>query len=374
MTPPPRTRSDSPARHDPSPTTSGGRATGENATALAAPQGPVLSGCEAGRVGHAPAPHGRPDRPTTPDLQFAGYLLARQVTGRPLATAAKVLLQGANVSKKRVLHEMEYGRANVTADLAVTGNAGYYRVLAQRHAVGSTSSLGESPLVTSARDAALAAHVGCGNCGEFALVAAHVHAARLQPGERLMINKAAVFDHSWVIIDGRASPGGSVPHAVLDLWADGPVIEPCDGAFTGPESEGSITLHTIGHDNAATASQQFERILCDPGPKVKQRLDNMIAAHTARAPEPSGTIYDPMPVVSEAFCDEARQAVQTMQVRGEATNLNGDATALLREIAGTPEPGAEGDALVQRVIDFAENLRKTPARHLTEPPSAPPKR
>jgi hypothetical protein len=307
-------------------------------------------------------PHGQGPRPSTPDFQLAGYLLARQVAGRPVQMPAKALLTRANDSKKDVLQWMQHGRANVTTDLQACGNAGFHRLLAQRHVVGSTSSLGESPVTANARDAGLAAHIGSGNCGEFALVAAHAHAGRLQPGERLAIHKADGFDHSWVSIEGPASPGGTVPRAVLDVWADGPVLEHADGYFTDPARGSAIPQHTIEHRDAATASLQFEQTRIDPGLRVRQRLEGLVAAFTSSGREPTGNVYDPMTVVSSTFAEQARQA---LRAQDDPLALKRAAAELLREAAHLP--GAARDSEVQRVIDMAARLDAVHDRHLSAP-------
>jgi hypothetical protein len=83
------------------------------------------------------------------------------------------------------------GRGNVTSDLKAKANEGLYRLLARRQTTGDISSLGASPVVTRACEAAVTAQTGSGNGGEFACAAAPVHAARPQEGECVKIPKAA---------------------------------------------------------------------------------------------------------------------------------------------------------------------------------------
>ena len=312
----------------------------------------------------AAALSGAPQRPQTPDLELAGYLLARQITGRPVPAPTVALLQRANESKKEVLQLMQYGRANVSTDLQATNNEGFHRLLAQRHVIGSTSSLGQAPAHTFAHDAALAARAGSGNCGEFAFVAAHVHAGRLQAGESLTVEKAPDFDHSWVAVKGRASPGGTVPRVVIDVWGDGPVIDVNDGTFTAPANDTPLVEHTIHHADAATANQRFESLRVNLGERTERRLDLMISANKRDERKPTGTVYEPMPIVDSTFCADARHALQNeadqAQFRQAAATLGRETTAL----ANGPD-----EAAVERIIDFAANLDVPHDRHLAAPPA-----
>lgn len=331
----------------------------------AAPSPQLLAPARAGSppvaaLGNAPV------RPATPDLQLAGYLLAREVTGRPVSTPTRELLLRANESKKEVLQRLPYGRANVTTDLAATGNRGFHRLVAARYIAGSTSSLGQAAAHTMAHNAGLAAYVGSGNCGEFASVAAHVHAQRLQPGERLTVQGGgSEVDHSWVVLNGRASPGGTTPRVVLDVWGEGPVVDASDGRFESPTQGQPVTLQTIDHAQAAEASRLFENA-AEPSQGTTRRLTTFIDAQARREVEPTGTIYAPTPVVAQAFCQEAHAAVQAQHDNPEFKRV---AAAQARQVA--PElallPPAQEAVAVQRVIDYAAQLDTPHLRRLIAP-------
>ena len=158
----------------------------------------------------------------TADQELAAYLLVRGLVGRPVSPPTTALLQRANETKKNVLSTLRYGRANVLTDLAATRNQGFHRLLAQRLVSGSASGLGERVAVTAARDAAVTAHLGSGNCGEFANVALHFHAGRLRDGEVVVTQKASDRDHSWVMLQGEPKPDGAPRHAIIDVLGGGP--------------------------------------------------------------------------------------------------------------------------------------------------------
>jgi hypothetical protein len=263
---------------------------------------------------------------------------------------------------------MPYGRANVMTDLEVMGNRGLHCLLAQRPGVCSTSSLGQEPAQTQARDAALAALVGSGNCGEFAGVAAHAHAKRMQSGEPMDIQRAKDFDHCWVLLHGRSSPGGTVPRVVLDVWGEGPVIEACDGQFTADPQDPPLTLYTIGSADAADANRHFEEQRNNPRARTQRQLDMLTAANTRYQREPTGTGCEPSPIVADTFRGEACSAVQA---RREDPQLKQAAAALGRQVASLA-PGDEA-AAVTRIVEFAAHLDTAQTRHLIAPSAKRPR-
>jgi hypothetical protein len=264
------------------------------------------------------------------DLELAGYLLARKVTGRPVDPSTKALLKRANESKKQVLSMMTYGRGNVETDLKATNNEGFHRVLAQRRVVGSISSLGEDPKVTNARDAALSAHVGSGNCGEFANVTSHVHAGRMHESERLEMQYSENRDHSWVMVHGVPGPDGSRPRAIIDVWGEGPVIEPADSRYLADPESTPETVHNISGVEAPELNRQFESIRRNPGFSTAKRLQALVHANAQARKEPDmDEVYSPVPFVSNQLCAAAKRAIGGRQME---STLRAEAAKLAREL------------------------------------------
>lgn len=162
---------------------------------------------------------------------------------------------------------------------------------------------------------------------------------------------------------------------MLDVWGEGSVIDASDSHFTGSDSASPLTQHTITHADAADASLRFEAIRSSPGQRIERRLDSLISANSARAGEPTGTVYDPMPITSASFCADARQA---LQAEHEQTHFKQAAAALGYDITALP-CGPE-EVATQRIINFSANLDAPHDRHLlareakrqhTAPPSDP---
>lgn len=297
----------------------------------------------------------------TQDLELAAYLLARQVTGRPVDPATKALLKRANESKKEVLSMMTYGRGNVDTDLQATNNEGFHRLLAQRRVVGSISSLGEDPKITNVRDAALSAHVGSGNCGEFANVTSHVHAGRMHQRERLEMQYSENRDHSWVMVHGEPGPNGSRPRAIIDVWGEGPVIEPVDSRYLADPESTPETVHNISGVEAPELNRQFESIRRDPGCSTAKRLRALVHANAQAQKEPDPyELYSPVPFVSSQLCAAAGRAIGGRQTE---STLRAEAAKLARELVPSL-PREQETSVVDAIFVHAVSLDAPRARTL----------
>lgn len=314
-----------------------------------------------------PRPAGLAPRPTrpldTPELELASYLLARRVTGQPVVSDAQSLLRRAHQSRQDVLALMPHGRGNVQTDLDATANTGLHRVRALRDVVGSLSTLGAAQHQREMQAAALAARAGAGNCGEFANLALHVHAGRLQPGERLQMQRADA-DHAWAVVQGAAMPAGSRPAAVIDAWCDGPVIEPGDGAFSSGTASDVQNLHSIESTDAAQVHNNFNAARLQRDSTRARRLEAMIARHARDDLPPTGTVYAPTSVVAPKLADAAQQAIAA---HPSPRGLRCEAVEAV--LAARPSlPRAWAEAAAPTVIQMAGTLREPRGRALQLPP------
>jgi hypothetical protein len=332
------------------------------------------------RTARQPAPPlgGLPARPARPaavpvpfaDLQQAAYIVAREATGRPLAPPQKALMWQANESKKEVFALMPYGRGNVATDLAVTQNVGLHRVRARRLVEGALPSVGVPQSEVRIRTAGLTALAASGNCEEFANLAAHVHAARLQPGDRATVETldTEAINHAWVLVRSATPAGGepgSGPAAVLDAWADGPVIDPNDGGMSSGAAGPTEPSHRIDGHEARAVVAAFEHArnpdLKGQGP----RLERYAASLASRGDESTAKIYAPTPVVSAAFA----QAAATAMRGADPQTLRASAIAALLG-APTPPTPEQADASVDAVLGLAADLRAIHPRDLRGPDPA----
>jgi hypothetical protein len=314
-----------------------------------------------------PRPDGLPARPTraadTADLEQASYVLARRVTGRPLSAEAQSLQRAAHQSRREVLALMPYGRSNVQTDLDATANTGLHRRRAEREVLGSLSTVGTGEHRPRVQEAALTARAGAGNCNEFANLAMHVHAGRLQPGEQLQMQRADA-DHAWVVVQGAATPMGSRPAAVIDGWGEGPVIEPVDGVVTAGTAGELQTLHSIDSNQAAALHEDFNTLRHEQGSSNERRLQAVIARQARDDLPLAGRVYAPAPIIGRELAEAAQQAIAAHPSR---PGLHREAVeALLAVRPSLPEALAEEAA--SAVIEMASTLREPRARALQPPP------
>jgi hypothetical protein len=309
----------------------------------------------------------RPARPLgTPDLELASYLLARRVSGRPVQPEAQALLLRANHTRQEVLALLPYGRSNVSTDLQATAHAGLHRVLAQRQVFGGLSTLGTSEHQSQLQAAALAARAGSGNCGEFANVAVHEQAGRLQPGEAVQLQRADA-DHAWALLQGASSPGGTRTAAVIDAWGEGPVIEPADGVFSSGAAGPLQTLHEIDAGQGAELHSAFQQSRLQQDSTRARRLDTAIARHARDDLPPTGHVYAPTPIVRQEVADAARQAISAHPSPGGLQQA-----AVQAVLAARPSvPEALAEAAAPTVIQMARTLREPRERPLQQAPTGP---
>ncbi len=314
----------------------------------------------------SPSPVPRTSPLESSDLELAAYLLARQETGRPVQPHVKDLLIRANETKKDVLALMAYGRGNVKSDLNATQNQGFYRLRALRDIVSSQSSLGHNPDKVQMQDAALSAHLGSGNCGEFANVAAHVHAGRLDVGERLDTVYRKDRDHTWVMVHGVAAADGVVPTAIIDVWSEGPVMEPQDNRFIKDVSADPTIIHSIKGIQGPSLHDRFDEARQTPHASTLKRARTLIAANIRDDKQPpSGDVYEqPVASVCDQFALAARAAIQQPQCE---LTLRAKAAALARELKPSLRQADEAftvEAILDIAVKFDQPRQRTllPAR------------
>lgn len=179
----------------------------------------------------------------------AAYLLVRELQGRPLSDEHQALMWRVSKVRTEVLKMLPMGRSNVTTDVLACntdrsngpGMHSTFRALAARELKFSVTNASRDE--HSYIRAALTAIAGSGSCGDHSLLALHLLGPAMEPGDRALRQKQKgdeALDHSWVRVECAASGvmSDNNPAVILDVWADGPVIDPVDCAFVnGDELE-----------------------------------------------------------------------------------------------------------------------------------------
>ena len=309
--------------------------------------------------------HGTATAPVdTADLELASYFLARDLTQRPLTAAQETLLRRVNQSKKEVLGIMRFGRSNVEPDLQATRNAGLYRIRAQRTVLNSVSSLGQSEEEALLQSAAIVALAGAGCCNEFADLSTVVHAGQMQEFEQSHEQYVdGKIDHAWTLVQGRADEQGNVPQAVLDVWGEGPVVDPADAYFCSGEAGEVHELRTIAGSQGPSLRARFDDVLSlDPESNTQaRRLQAAVRAEYRKAKPVGGArLFEPTEIVSPAFAEAARAAV----TRQSPARLRASAIDAVVRAVPTPLPSDEAEKMVDTVIDMVRTLDQARPRNL----------
>ena len=316
---------------------------------------------------HRPAPTRAP--PVHPaDLEQAAYIVARQALGRPLTAESKNLLWTANETRKEVLELLPHGRGNIQSDFQNSDGESKARTAALRLLRGGLPTEGLAAPEQRAMRAAFAARAGAGNCAEFAEVSAHVHAGHLGDGDRIVRQRVDNLDHGWARVQCATPEGGeprSGPAAVLDVWADGPIVEPADSRYGHGTPSQTNDSQPITSGDARAIVQAFE---ASRGPALDGHVTELVklASEFKRNRTDANPAYflDPIPVVSQGFADQAHNAI----LSGSPTSLRASAVAALLD-APAPLTREQAEANVDTVVALASNLdRPEPeARHVFRP-------
>lgn len=301
------------------------------------------------------------------DLQQAAYVLARQVVGRPLSPTTRDMLWEGNETRKEVLALLPYGRANVVDDLRHTGFSHAKDLDAGRELLAERCQ--EEPGFAGRMHleaAALATHVGIGNCYEMATLAGHVHAARVPQEQTLLLQRMRNDDHAWVRAQCNTPehlPSGWGRAAIIDAWMDGPVVVPGDTDMQLGRQGPIITFMRIAGSQGPASAQAFEDARATAAERYEPRLSEL---RQQRAGGPQ-VLEGYVPLVSESFARSVRARLDETSPE----TLRAAAAAVLMT-APTPPTLAQAQAHAQEVVAIARDLRQPERRPLASPPDDSP--
>lgn len=232
-------------------------------------------------------------------LPLAGYLLMRSLDGRSLAREEIVRLDKADDTVIDARKALSSGRGNVHSDIASSNGSTPHLVHSGRGLVEwMWGYVGEEPdrLAT----AAMYAHAG--NCGEHAAVGLVLHAPKLAPGETVHF-VAPDVDHKFGEV---RTPAGRDHDVVMDPWAHGPAIMAADGRFTDGSVPTRIVKSFTRDELEQMAQETHEQLrILQQGPLVPLKFEEIYNQSSARGRPHPWALYDPIPVLSDAFCARA---------------------------------------------------------------------
>ena len=309
------------------------------------------------------------------ESQLGGYVHARQVDGRPVEGPALERLKRGNETVMETRQALAHGRGNVTADINDSNGQSTIRTAAGRRigrkylpgtCIRKKGPLFKYPADIRAAAGAMAAQAG--NCGDHANVAAFLHAAKLEDGERVHAVSSKTVDHVWAELHGETSD--RTHDIVMDAWGKGPAIFAEDGVFSADE-QGTAIEHHYDKASGAEAHAAMCRLQVEHEPRIQEHLqrqmkklgpdfrfpDNAICDATAvicaefaeRVPRKMSRPVDPAKL-APPLASEAQQSTEPVQM-GELWMA-----PLRQQIHATETARALGASGVREVTQAAERI------------------
>ncbi|WP_328515843.1 AVRPPHE avirulence protein [Ralstonia solanacearum] len=327
---------------------------------------------------------------TDGEHQFGGYLMAREIDGRPVEGKALDRLHPANETVLESRQYLSHGRGNVHDDIDASQGLSTVLMESGRDVQETLWRIHPKPVAWVA--AAMVAKAG--NCGEHGEMATFLHATKLKEGEQVHNTHKEGFDHNWAVLR-RSGPnwmhdawtqlrhGGSNPKRdiVMDPWAKGPAIFAEDSAFSRDSRKQISTFH---YDKSSGAEAHSEMHMLHTMMGAHMR-DSMIDGIKSRGPDfryPSGGLWAVTPVVGKHFAERVQEKmarpinVDKLAARdsaahaAEAPVINEEQMRpLRREIHATRVARTIGAHSVdtmthaaQRIVEVASDLRGYPVQ------------
>ncbi|CBM10148.1 hypothetical protein [Ralstonia solanacearum] len=272
------------------------------------------------------------------ERQLGGYILARQIDGRPVEGHALDQLKRANHTVLQTRQTLAHGRGNVSVDIQDSGGQSTVRAEAGHRVGRAIPDKFAKPL----RDTAGAMTAQAGNCGDHANVTTFLHAGKLEEGEQVYRVGSKATDHGWV--EQRARKPNRERDLVMDPWGKGPAVFAIDGEFSQNSAKVALDYH-YDHATGVQAHAEMQGLQREQGRYMRANLHKEMDALGPEYRYPDKKIWASTPVISKAF---------TQRVQGKMVQAP-DAAKLAPPRAKGPRQAAEPV--------HTDEVRMAPLRH-----------
>ncbi|MDR7151987.1 hypothetical protein J2W49_003963 [Hydrogenophaga palleronii] len=230
------------------------------------------------------------------DQRLLGYTMGRAVDARPVEGADLERLRQCNETVEQTRSLLSLGRGNVAPDIQASGGASTRHAEAGRRVTGLAMQKHNLESFSMAR-AVSAIQAQAGNCNEHAVLATHLHAGELQPGETVHSATHKVADHAWAELRDQQEPQR---HVVMDPWGFGPAVFAQDGEFTASRKR----VKSQESYDAASGRRAYEAVV-----RASRHQPGVMGGEFQKALRSLGAdyqynqnkIFAPTPVISQAF-------------------------------------------------------------------------
>lgn len=293
------------------------------------------------------------------ECQLGGYLVDRQILGRPVQGSALEKLRSANQTVSETRRALKFGRGNVSVDIEDSGGASSLRTEAgrlSRRAIPHKLASGE-PLDPAVRAVAAALTAQAGKCGEHAHVAGFLHAAKLEEGEHVYVMGSSNPNHNWVEWRGETSDRGQ--GIVMDAWGKASAILAEDGSLSHAGHPAEVDHH---YDRAtgAHAHAQLRELQAQRQWRMDAELDRQMKKLGPNYQYPEQTIWHPASALSDEFAQNVAHAMDGVH----PATLEMLATDMARTLgaSGSPEVARAASRIAEVAADpMGYPLRSHPA-------------
>ncbi|HVW50431.1 MAG TPA: AVRPPHE avirulence protein [Trinickia sp.] len=234
------------------------------------------------------------------ERQLGGYLLGRQIVGRPVEGDALDQITRANDTVMTARQTLAHGRGNVYDDVEDSHGQSTVRAEAGRR-VGRAIP---NDYAAELRTVAGAMTAQAGNCGDHADVATFLHAGKLREGEQVYSVGSKTVDHGWA--EQRARKPNRERDLVMDPWGKGPAVFAVDGEFSQHGAKVALDHH-YDHATGAAAHAEMRELQRAHGRAMRANLRKKMDDLGPDYRYSRKKIWAPTPVISRAFTQRVQQ-------------------------------------------------------------------
>ena len=291
-------------------------------------------------------------------VPLAGYLLAREVDGRPVDKASVERLELADAAQRSARTALPFGRGNVEADIRASKGESEVRAAAaqmlHQELVEMGFQRGRDPAASVYATAAMTAKAfGAGVCDNMAAIAAlsygdKAQAAGRPPEEQVRLVSHEATSHAWAEVH---APGDDAPAIVMDPWRDGPAVFAADSRLVN-ETDQVVTRATFDLEGAAEAHEWADEFSRGFKSSTFDRLDR---AEDLLNEMPPRSHPVPPPLLEEAFAGRVRESLDSADPRRQLlTELQAVGLAMSSGAEGVKNLSADAARIVKQANDLVE--------------------
>ncbi|MGM9486702.1 hypothetical protein [Ideonella sp. YS5] len=291
-------------------------------------------------------------------VPLAGYLLARQLDGRPVDESGVERLELADAALRSARTALPFGRGNVEADIRASKGESEVRAAAaqmlHQELVEMGFQHGPDPAASVYATAAMTARAfGAGVCTNMAAIAAlsygdKAQAAGRPPEEQVRLVSHEASSHAWAEVN---TSGEEEPAIVIDPWRDGPAVFAPDSQLVN-DADQTATQATFSLESAAENHEWADEFSRGFKSSTFDRLDR---AEDLLSEMPPRNHPVPPPLLDEAFAGRVRERLDSSDPRQQLlTELQAVGQAMSFGAQGVQNLSADAARIVKQAHDLVE--------------------